>query len=332
MADVTTTTQLPQNLQNLLDQYWSTSLGLGNSMVNGSRPMPQFDPSYQVPGPNWLMSATVQPAYDILNRSSPGMQTVDSANVALQGTMGGQFYGRDVGRNPYEGMGVTPDRNPYAGSNTYLDQMIQKGQGDIANSFREGTQANLKAMAARANAFGGSGYNDATARNERQLADTLANYNNSMRFQDYTTQQGLAESGINRSTATNLADLQRNAALAGQQMSTNEQGFQNERARTLAAAGMSPQMAGADIASLAPASGVGQSMYNIQQQQNQAQMRNDLQTAYPEMAAMDVWKNALGGPMGTTTTQSGGNNSNPWAQVIGGLGTGWALGNMFNLW
>ena len=92
------------------------------------------------------------------------------------------------------------------------------------------------------------------------------------------------------------------------------------------------EMAATDIAALSPASQVGQSMYNIQQQQNQAQMRNDLQTAYPEMAAMDVWKNALGGPMGTTTTQSGGNNSNPWAQAIGGIGTGWALGNMFNLW
>lgn len=333
MADTTTTTQLPQNLQDLLDQYWKTALNVGNSMMDpNGRPMPVYSPDYHVPGPNWLQSATVPVAYDILQRQTPGMKTVDAGNTSFQETMGGKYYERNTGRNPYEGAFVTPDKNPYAGSNPYLDQMIAKAQGDVTNQYRTGTAATLNGTAAMANAFGGSGHQEATAQNERNLADSLSNISNQMRFQDYTTQQGLAESSINRAAANDQMNLQRNSQLAADQMKMNEQSFQNERARSMAAAGQAPSMAAVDVASLSPASGVGQSMYNITQQQNQQQIRNDLQQLYPEMAAMDIWKNGAGMGGGNTVTQSGGGNTNLWGQVAGGIGTGWALGDMFGWW
>jgi len=65
---------------------------------------------------------------------------------------------------------------------------------------------------------------------KRTLADALANNENQYRFQDYTTQQGLAESALNRSVQAQQTDLARNSALYQQQ-------FQNQ----LSAAGQNAQ-------------------------------------------------------------------------------------------
>lgn len=55
----------------------------------------------------------------------------------------------------------------------------------------------------------------------KTLADGLANNDNQYRFQDYTTQQGLAEDALNRSVQAQQTDLARNSALS-------QQGFQNQ--------------------------------------------------------------------------------------------------------
>jgi hypothetical protein len=48
----------------------------------------------------------------------------------------------------------------------------------------------------------------------RTLADALANSENQYRFQDYSTQQQLAEAALNRSVQAQQTDLARNSALA----------------------------------------------------------------------------------------------------------------------
>lgn len=63
----------------------------------------------------------------------------------------------------------------------------------------------------------------AAQQSQDTLAKNLAQSTNSLRFQDYTQQQGLAESALNRSVQAQQTDLARNSALA-------QQGFQNQLA------------------------------------------------------------------------------------------------------
>lgn len=104
-------------------------------------------------------------------------------------------------------------KNAYSGSNPYLQQMIDKSNGDITNQFQK-AQGNLATQFSTGGAFGGSAMQQAVTDQNKTLADGLANNDNQYRFQDYTTQQGLAESALNRSVQAQQTDLARNSALS----------------------------------------------------------------------------------------------------------------------
>lgn len=76
--------------------------------------------------------------------------------------------------------------------------MIDKSNGDITNQFQK-AQGNLATQFSTGGAFGGSAMQQAVNDQNRTLGDALSNSENQYRFQDYTTQQGLAENALNRS-------------------------------------------------------------------------------------------------------------------------------------
>lgn len=91
--------------------------------------------------------------------------------------------------------------NSYAGSNPYLQQMIDKSNGDITDQFQK-AQGNLATQFSTGGAFGGSAMQQAVNDQNKTLGDTLSNSENQYRFQDYTTQQQLNEDAINRLVST----------------------------------------------------------------------------------------------------------------------------------
>lgn len=93
---------------------------------------------------------------------------------------------------------VAGQDNPYAGSNPFLQQMIDASAGDVTRNFTNAIQPGLMGQFAAGGAFGGSAYRQALAGAQRELADELGQVSSGLRFNDYNMQAQLAESGANR--------------------------------------------------------------------------------------------------------------------------------------
>ena len=89
-------------------------------------------------------------------------------------------------------------KNPYAGTNPYLDAMIKNSNAQITDQYRTGTSADTNAQYARSGAFGGSGWQDKVRQNEQTLAGQIGANTNNLLGQNYTQSANLAESGLNR--------------------------------------------------------------------------------------------------------------------------------------
>lgn len=72
-------------------------------------------------------------------------------------------------RGAAEGDYLSPETNPW------LKKTYRAASDDVADAYRFGTAAQTDAAAARANAFGGSAYNERVALNERELGRSLEN-------------------------------------------------------------------------------------------------------------------------------------------------------------
>ena len=123
-----------------------------------------------------------------------------------------EMAGRQQALNTAQGgyLGGSPGfaANQYAGPNQYLDRAVGNTLSGMADNYKVGTAAQTDAMAARSKAYGGSAHTELTGRNNANLASQMANTANDMYMKDYTTQQQLAESGLNR--AQGAFDTERN--------------------------------------------------------------------------------------------------------------------------
>lgn len=147
----------------------------------------------QVANPSDFTQLTQEAAYQRIANGAPDL---NAARGMAQDVSNGAWF-----NSPGLNSNVSSARNPYAGSNTYLDSMIANNAGNMANAFATGTAAQNDAMAARAGAFGGSAWQQKQQQDAAALAQQVGQMATQNRFQDYTTQQGLAESAINRDTA-----------------------------------------------------------------------------------------------------------------------------------
>lgn len=101
--------------------------------------------------------------------------------------------------------------------------MIDNSNADITKSYTNTQVPNTLAQFAQGGAFGGSAMQQSLSDSQAQLGKVLSANDNQYRFQDYQTQQGLAESALDRSVQAQQTDLARNSALA-------QQGFENKLA------------------------------------------------------------------------------------------------------
>lgn len=220
----------------------------------------------------------------VQNRALNGSADINAGSSTLQSTLNGQYLGRDTGTNAY------------MGDNPYLQGSIDKAAGDITRNYNaavNGTDATM----ARAGAFGGSAWQQSQDANSRNLAQGLQDSATNMRMQNYNQSAGLAENQLNR----------------------NQQAFEGERARQLAATPLALQYGNQAYTDAAQMQGIGEIQYGADQQQLTDQMDYFNEKAQSPYKQLDVLGNsiraAVGG--GSTVSQSA-PGSNPWAQAAGG--------------
>lgn len=125
-------------------------------------------------------------------------QTQQNANNALNGFM----YNGGINSSAFAA-------NPYMGDNPHLQAMLDASNNDIITAYKNGTAAQTDAAMARQGAYGGSGYNELTALNNKGLAQALAQNEANVRGQNYYNSGQLAESGLNRATTAQEDQLNR---------------------------------------------------------------------------------------------------------------------------
>jgi hypothetical protein len=134
--------------------------------------------------------------------------------------------------NPYLGQNAdraaSAGKNAYAGPNKYLEGASDSASNDMTRSFNKTVVPQFDRMMQQSGSFGNSGVQEMQGEAYNDLGKNIGNMANSMRMQDYTTQQGLAENDLNRTTQNNQfnsglssADLSRNMAGGFAQNSAN---------------------------------------------------------------------------------------------------------------
>jgi len=249
----------------------------------------------------------------VQSRANNGSAEINAGSSALQGTLGGQYLGRDTGTNQY--MGAQPTgQNAYMGDNPYLQQSIDKAAGDITRNYT-GAVNSTDATMARAGAFGGSAWQQAQEGNSRNLAQGLSDSATSMRMQNYNQSAGLAENALGRQQQ----NWQTNAGLADSGLARNQAAFEGERGRQMGGLSAALQYGNQAYTDAAQLQGAGELQYGADQQQLTDQMSYFNEKAQSPYKQLDVLGNSIRGAVGggSTVSQSA-PGSNPWAQAAGG--------------
>jgi hypothetical protein len=197
--------------------------------------------------------------------------------------------------------------NPYAGQNPYLDQMIEAASGDITRAFDK-SAAGVNTQFASAGAFGGSAHQQSINDANRTLADQLSRSSNDLRFQDYQTQQQLAENQIGREYGA----------------------WDAERGREMQALGLLPQTLQAGYAPGQALYGVGSQQQALDQAQLDSKLSQWLEQRDWQKNQLGVLGNALnsinGGFQTGSTTGLNPNYQSPLGSAAGGALAGSAFG------
>jgi len=299
----TTTTELPVWAQSASKEL----LARGSALSQKEMPVYEGQRSanlngYQTDGLN--MAAA---------RAYGGSSEINAGSHALQGTLNGQYLGRDTGTNQY--MGAQPTgQNAFMGENPHLQQSIDKAAADITRNYT-GAVNSTDATMARAGAFGGSAWQQAQDGNSRNLVQGLQDSATSMRMQNYNQSAGLAENALGRQQQ----NWQTNAGLADSGLARNQAAFEGERGRQMAGLSSALQYGNQAYTDAAQLQGSGETVYANEQQKladQQALFNERAQSPYKQL---DVLGNSIRGAIGNGSTVSQtGPGANPWAQAAGG--------------
>ena len=167
----------------IMGQYWG-----GNDQYPGgwllhasneaSKPYQAYG-AQRVAGIDPYQEAAMQGVYDIALRG--GAPDTMAGRGAAQDFVTGSIS------NPYGGM-----------NNPYFNQTLNAGLQDITDAYRQGTAADTTRMFNLAGAFGGSAHQQAVQNNETALAKQLANYDATMRNDQYNRSADISNQDINR--------------------------------------------------------------------------------------------------------------------------------------
>lgn len=272
---VTNTVTLPGYVQPYAEQLMQRASNLSNSDV------PQYGGQLTAG-----LNSDHQTAMNLIRqRALNGSADINAARGNLAATMQGQYFAPSTIGNPY------------------LDQVIDKTQGDIARSYAAGTGAQTLAQFRNSGAFGGSAMQETQDMQNRALGDALSNASSSMRMQDY--QQG-------------------------QQL--DAQNYNAERQRQIQAMMFAPQLANTDYENYQALLGVG----DINREAQQAQLSDAYQrwlsqvnAPYQQLETLASGiTGATGGGIARNSTSMNPYQSNRTASAIGGGLAGAGLGSM----
>lgn len=302
---VTNTVTLPNYVQPYAEQLMQRSADMSNQGV------PQYGGQLTA-GLNEDHERALQ---GIRERAVYGSPDINAARSNLTATMQGQYF-KPTDVNPYLGA-----RNAYAGPNPYIDQAIQKTQGDISRSYAAGTGAQTLAQFRNAGAFGGSAMQETQDMQNRALGDALSNASSQMRMQDYGLQQQIS-----------AQDLARNSQLAESQYARGDQNYNAERQRQIQGMMFAPQLANTDYQDLQALLGVG----DIRREASQANLSdayqkwlNQVNAPYQQLETLASGiQGATGGGIARNSTSMNPYQTNRTASAIGGGLAGAGLGSM----
>lgn len=278
-ANQTTTVQLPDYVQPYAVDLMNRSAALSNQDV------PQYG-GQMTAGLNSDQNAAINM---IRQRAMSGSADINAARNNLAATMQGQFFAPSTIGNPY------------------LDNVIQKTQGDIARNYAAGTGAQTLAQFRNAGAFGGSAMQETQDMQNRALGDALSNASSTMRMQDY--QQG-------------------------QQL--DSQNYNAERQRQIQAMMFAPQLANTDYQNYQALLGIGDIQRDDQQNQlNDAYQRwlNQVNAPYQQLETLAGGiTGATGGGMArqqmSPNPYQRSNTAGALGGALGGAATGAMLGSV----
>ena len=207
----TTTQEIPVELKPLATDYTNRAMDLANTDWQGYEGQRYADM-------NALQNMGAGMTAD---RALNGSQVIDTGNAYLQNMLtsapktdfggGGSVsamanpYGYvTAGTNDMTMTGgtndsrITPGTNQYAGQNQYLDQSIGYAMDDMSRGYNQSVRPGQLQAQAASGSFGNSGLQEMQLEQERQLAQEMGRTAGGMRFNDYATQQGLAEAALGR--------------------------------------------------------------------------------------------------------------------------------------
>lgn len=184
----TTTQEVPAELKPLASAYSSKAMDLANQGYQGYG-------NQQVASLNGYQTTG---ADAIANRALSGDALMNQASGAMQNAL---KTGYAASGNEY-GYANNGGANQYAGSNPYLQQNIDAAMGDITRNYNNAIAPELTTQSVGSGSFGNTGAQASRQNALSDLSKNLGNTASSMRMQDYTSQQGLAENQLNRNMQT----------------------------------------------------------------------------------------------------------------------------------
>lgn len=257
MADQTQTTAWPSELA----PYWTSYLQRVNQLT--SAPMPVYGGPQVAP---WNQNQNTAAA--MMNQfATNGSPAGNAANLALI----------------RQANGVA---NPYEGDNPYLQSMIDSSNADISKAYANGVAAQTDAAAARAGAYGGTGYQSQVGMNQDMLAKNLAANTSNLRYQNYINSGNL---------------------------------FGQDQNRQLQAAALGPQSQAADMSAMQGLFNVGTAQQGTTQADFDAARKYFTQTVQSPFTSLDIFGSAISraqGNTGTMTTDGPGTSPLAYAGLL----------------
>jgi hypothetical protein len=186
--------------------------------------------------------------------------------------------------------------NPFlSGSNPYLQDSIDKAQGDVVRNYNLTTQPAYNSAMVRSGSFGNAGVDEMNANGQRTMQDSLGNISTQMRGADYQNRSNLymQQQGIDNSNYWNNNNF--NRSLYNDAYSQNQQNLQT-------GIGLLGTMAG----------------YNTNDLANGTTIQNTPMNYWSQFANA---ANGMGQGYGTETKTTG-TTSNPFVSAMGGAQLG----------
>lgn len=307
----TTTQELPGWAQPYAEQLLQRGANLSNQSV------PQYN-GQMVAGLNDSQWAGINNTNAVANNASGIAGTANNFYQQLVGK------GAPTVANPYTGnVTASTAADAYADptNNPYLAKQVAAANQQITDQYSNVTAPTTLAQFRSSGAFGGSAQQQATAAQEKQLADSLSANTANMYGQAYNTAAGVASQNAAQQNQIAQGNQQLGTA-ANQYKSSQDSGnyFTNLQSIQQALAGASGANTAAGTAAANQITAGGVQQQNSQDQLNAAyqQWFNSVNQPYSQLSTLSsALSGALGSGAGTSMTSQQAGSGSTLGNILG---------------